>query len=397
MIAFDTDRAARLLHRLAFPRAVGSRGEALAARLVGRAMARAGRPVVRERFPVGTAARRFGVLPASIGAMALVGMGLAALPGWPEIATACFLAAGYAVNAPWIVARSPAEPRRSRVWSENLVSWPVEDAGGPSPSRVVFLAHYDSKSQRLPTGARVALVVLATSGCLVLALIGAVEAAVPGLIGVVPAAGGAALVGVAVAALMFNTSGNRSPGAIDNASGLAVMLELARSWRPRDGVPVEVAFVATGAEEVGLDGARAFLRRHEWWLRERPTLLINLESVGAGARVWLAGSNQAVAMAGRVADLLGMPTGRLRVLGAGMDHEPFAAAGLDAVSLLGDVVANSFAFHTPNDGVRLIDRDALVRAGSLASHLARAWAGRHRLDPSGADEAGPLGVTPIGA
>lgn len=102
-------------------------------------------------------------------------------------------------------------------------------------------------------------------------------------------------------------------------------------------------------------------------------------------------------MAGRVANLLGIPTGRLRVLGAGMDHEPFAAAGLDAVSLLGDVVGLSSAFHTPRDVVGLIDRDALTRAASLASHLAWAWAECHRPAPSEADDAGPLGVTSIEA
>lgn len=285
MTDFDTDRAARLLHRLAFPRAVGSRGEALAARLVERAMARAGRPADRERFPVGAPARRYGSLLALLGAMTMVGIALTVVPAWPAIAPACFLAAGYAVNAPWIVSRSLAERWRSRVWSANLASWPVEGEDGISSSRVVFLAHYDSKSQRLPTGARVASVVLATSGCLVLAMLGAVEAALPGVVGLAPMVGGAGLVVVSLVALIFNPSGNRSPGAIDNASGLAVLLELARSWRPRDGVPVEAAFVATGAEEVALDGARAFLQRHEWWIRERPTLLINLESVGAGARV----------------------------------------------------------------------------------------------------------------
>ncbi|WP_296716272.1 M28 family peptidase [Erythrobacter sp.] len=49
-------------------------------------------------------------------------------------------------------------------------------------------------------------------------------------------------------------------GAVDNASGLAVMLELAR--RLKDGPPMErdVYFLATTAEEAGLLGTRAFAR-----------------------------------------------------------------------------------------------------------------------------------------
>jgi hypothetical protein len=394
---FDADRAVRLLNRLAFPRAVGSSGEALAARLVGRAMARAGRPAVRERFPVGIAARRIGSLLTFLGSAALVGAGLLAVLRWPVIAPACFLGAGHLANAPWIVTRSLADRGRARVWSHNLVAWPVEEPGGPSPARVVFLAHHDSKSQRLPTGVRVALVVLVTAGCLVLSLLGAVEAALPGAIGGEAMAGGSGLVVLCLSGLMLNTSGNRSPGALDNASGLAVMLELARSWRPREGRPIEAVFLASGAEEVGLDGARAFLLRHEWWLRERPTLLINLESVGAGGRVLLAGAAGAVAMAERVAAGLEVPTARFRILGAGMDHEPFAAAGLDALSLLGDVVGNSAALHSPRDHGRLIDRAALARAASLASHLAWAWADRHRPGVSLSGEIGPVGVTSIGS
>lgn len=49
-------------------------------------------------------------------------------------------------------------------------------------------------------------------------------------------------------------------GAVDNASGLAVMIELAR--RLRDGAPLErdVYVLATTAEEAGLLGARAFVK-----------------------------------------------------------------------------------------------------------------------------------------
>jgi hypothetical protein len=396
---FDAERAVRLLNRLAFPRAVGTRGEALAARLVERTLARAGRPVVRERFPVGILARRFGSLLTFLIAAALVGAGLLAVLRWPVIAPACFFGAGHLANAPWLVTRSLGDRWRSRVWSDNLVAWPDEATGDSSLARVVFLAHYDSKSQRLPTGVRVALVLLVTAGCLVLSLLGAVEAAWPGAIGGEAMAGGSGLVVLCLIGLMLNASGNRSPGALDNASGLAVMLELARSWRPREGRPIEAVFLASGAEEVGLDGARAFLLRHEWWLRERPTLLINLESVGAGDQVLLAGAVEAVGMAERVAKELGLPTSRFRILGAGMDHEPFAAAGLDALSLLGDVVGNSTAMHSPRDDGRLVDRAALIRAASLASHLAWAWADRHlhRLDASLAEDSGPVGVTSTGS
>lgn len=47
-------------------------------------------------------------------------------------------------------------------------------------------------------------------------------------------------------------------GAVDNASGLAVMIELARRLKAGPPVPRDIYVLATGAEEVGLLGARAF-------------------------------------------------------------------------------------------------------------------------------------------
>jgi hypothetical protein len=79
-----------------------------------------------------------------------------------------------------------------------------------------------------------------------------------------------------------------------------------------------------------------------------------------------------------VAGELDLPHAPLRVLGAGMDHEPFAARGLPAVSILGDVVRTSFSLHSTRDDMRLIDLAALDRAGRLAEHLAWHWARLHR-------------------
>jgi hypothetical protein len=244
---------------------------------------------------------------------------------------------------------------------------------------VIFTAHYDTKSQLLPTGVRVALVTGTTGICLLLALLGLTAAA--GLHGVLPEARAWLLAGVVVACvvgLLVNVTGNRSPGAMDNGSAVGVLLELARCWRPRPEAPVEVVWVATGSEEVELDGARHLLREHGSWWQEKPTLLINLESVGAGARVYLAGEAGALRLAREAARDLKLAHASLHVLGAGMDHEPFAACGLPAVSILGDVVRKSFALHSRRDDLPLIEQPALERAGLLAAHLAWRWAALHQ-------------------
>src|SRR5207253_5625864 len=107
----------------------------------------------------------------------------------------------------------------------------------------------------------------------------------------------ASVVLILLAGLTANFTGNHSPGALDNGSAVGVLLELARSWQPQSDAPVEVVWVATGSEEVELDGARHLLRTHADWWEEKPTLLINLESVGAGSHVYLAGEPRALGLA----------------------------------------------------------------------------------------------------
>jgi len=315
----------------------------------------------------------------------------------PLLSAGCGALAVLLVNAPWrlvgpIGRRFPA--RRS---SQNLIAeLPTADWYDP-PARVVFMAHYDTKSQLLPTGVRVALVVTLTIIGLLLVLMGILVATgwslpIPGAVRWVLCGTGVAV----LSALGLNRTGNRSPGALDNGTGVGTLLELARTWRPRPDAPAEVCWVATGAEEVGLDGARDFLRRHEGWCREKPTLVINLDSVGAGDRIYLAGEPGALCLAGRVAEDLGLAWSRLRILGAGMDHEPFAARGIAAVSLLGDVVGNALALHSPRDRLELVDGSALHRAGMLAAHLGWAWAERHQAadrDVPASHDARPLLAT----
>jgi hypothetical protein len=241
------------------------------------------------------------------------------------------------------------------------------------------MAHYDTKSQLFPTAVRVAIVSAALLLCGFLTMLGlfASVGIVQSLGWAIPA-GAACMVVVLVLALIANRSGNRSPGALDNGSAVGTLLELARTWRPKSGAPVEAVWVASGSEEVDLNGARHFLQLHQSWWHEKPTLLINLESVGAGSRVYLAGEEGSVRLAQETASQLSIPHRRLRVVGATMDHEPFSARQLASLSILGDVVSNSLAMHSVRDNMTLIETSALDRAGILASRIAWRWAEIHQ-------------------
>ena len=78
-----------------------------------------------------------------------------------------------------------------------------------------------------------------------------------------------------------------SPGANDNASGISVMLEVARVTRELL-PPSEVTFVAFGAEEQGLFGSRAFAEKQKF---EGENFVLNLDMVGAGKQAFIVEGN----------------------------------------------------------------------------------------------------------
>jgi hypothetical protein len=363
---------------LCFPRRVGSAGEWRAARYITRQFEVLGLSWWRERFTVSFFPAEVASRVVFLACSLLVGVAALLIASCPLLAAAAAGGAALLVNAPWRVQRFLGRGWPPHVTSENLFA-SLPKTAKDAPVRVIFLAHYDTKSQVFPTGIRVLLVTLAAGACALLTAVSvAATLGFPALLGEAGPWWLAAAALVCLAGLVLNFTGNRCPGALDNGSAVGTLLELARTWRPEPDAPAEVVWVATGSEEVELDGARHLLEARASWWQDRPTLVINLESVGAGVRVLLAGEPSALRLARETADGLGMEHAPLSVLGAGMDHEPFAARGLPAVSILGDVVRKSFAMHSRRDNLGIIERPALERAGRLAAALAWRWARLHQ-------------------
>ena len=76
-----------------------------------------------------------------------------------------------------------------------------------------------------------------------------------------------------------------SPGANDNSSGVLVLLELARRFSEDKPQYANVKLLATGAEEAGFFGIKAFLRILKKQKANRP-YFINVDSVGGGVLFW---------------------------------------------------------------------------------------------------------------
>jgi len=79
------------------------------------------------------------------------------------------------------------------------------------------------------------------------------------------------------------------PGANDNLSGVAVVLELARALQERPVRGVRVLLVSTGSEESFMEGMRGFARRHFGSLPRETTEVICLDSVGSPELILIEG------------------------------------------------------------------------------------------------------------
>jgi Zn-dependent M28 family amino/carboxypeptidase len=154
------------------------------------------------------------------------------------------------------------------------------------------------------------------------------------------------------------------PGANDNGSGTATVLELARYFAQRD-YPYTLYFVAFGAEEIGLRGSRHFVDALPQATRERLRAMINVDMVGVGDEERLSGAQELVDVASEVADALGgvRYTTSTSGAGGGSDHASFARAGVPVLFIYR---SNDPNYHSPRDRAEFVDADALALAGRLA-------------------------------
>ena len=155
-------------------------------------------------------------------------------------------------------------------------------------------------------------------------------------------------------------------GANDNASGVAVLLEIARSWQEQGYVPKRtVLFAAWDAEEIGLLGSRYYVNQPRYPL-ENTIGMIQLDMVGAGAEFLSVGgqedfASQILATADTLGiDAVGSELGR-------SDHIPFWQAGVPACLMIwwDDTTYNHI--HRTNDTPSIIELERLEAVAQISN------------------------------
>lgn len=156
-------------------------------------------------------------------------------------------------------------------------------------------------------------------------------------------------------------------GANDNASGVAVLLEIARAWHEQGYVPRRtVLFAAWDAEEMGLLGARHYVSWPRYPLSETVGML-QLDMVAAGGEILHVDGDETLgARLQAIAGAIGVDT-RLTHDGRS-DHAPFWQAGVPADLLIWsfDSQDDNVYYHQPLDTVDRVDPDKVDRVGQIA-------------------------------
>ncbi|MHA2182432.1 MAG: M28 family metallopeptidase, partial [Promethearchaeota archaeon] len=79
--------------------------------------------------------------------------------------------------------------------------------------------------------------------------------------------------------LLFLNTNNNSPGALDNATGMAIVFELSKHFQQNPTKNFNLWFCQFSAEELGTMGSRIFVNNHESKLIKGKTFQINLEMI----------------------------------------------------------------------------------------------------------------------
>lgn len=376
---FDANRAKRIVESISFPRLPGSEGEERAKELIIGILKDSGYIPEIEDF-------QFSILPAEFFLkLSQVMIGLLC-------ASALFLFNDYrvwsfliAIVLIFIITKSTGwsgfieslfDIQFFRIKSSNIFFKKVLHKDYPD---IIFLAHHDSKSQTYPIIFRIILniigiffvvfsIMLIIIGLIFNLILPVPVLLISGFFSVVP-----------FLLLVFNFTQNKSPGSMDNASGVAIVLELARILKDWEG-RANLYFLLTGAEELGLAGAIRFIQKHEKEFLKDKSFFINFDGIGREgeliitARYGIPPFCSSTKLRSHLHSILNKNGIKYRdaylPVGAGLDSIPIGYRGYEAITLSWGGIKNVGRFvHSKHDTISNISEHTIKITGKVAVEL----------------------------
>lgn len=165
-----------------------------------------------------------------------------------------------------------------------------------------------------------------------------------------------------------NKNGTYNPGALDNASGTAVMMEIARVLKEGKYKPKKsIVFITFNGEEEGLYGSQHYANYPVYPLNKDKTVMINLDMVGSKTVMPLtllsfdSTNTKLREEFYRYSKALGIDS--VQEAGQGSDHYPFGAKGIESLCLINMDLRNGY--HTPNDTIDKVDKERIAEIARL--------------------------------
>lgn len=165
-----------------------------------------------------------------------------------------------------------------------------------------------------------------------------------------------------------NKNGTYNPGALDNASGTAVMMEIARVLKEGKYEPKKsILFIAFNGEEEGLYGSDHYVNNRLYPLNRDKTVMINLDMVGSKTEMpltlWSFDSINIKLREEFYRYSKELKIESVQEVGGGSDHFSFGTKGIDTVCLINKDFKNGY--HTPDDTIDKVDEKRIAEIAKL--------------------------------
>ncbi len=272
--------------------------------------------------------------------------------------------AALGLTARWLLRRGVLTAPLLRRGGVNL-----EATRGGSAPRIWLCAHLDSKSQPVPTLVRSAGIAITLAGALAtsaLALVSALGArpnpiawalaAIVTLVGAIP--------------VVHSTVGTRSPGALDNASGVATVIAAAGEMTSTS----DVGVLITDAEELGLAGSRAW--SEEGRTGAEGSVVLNCDGVDDAGEITVMYSGvrpvEVLEAVGQAAATSGIACTRRRLLlGILTDSAAFSEAGMPSVTFSRGTWRTLGRVHSRRDDLAHLAGTGIAETAALMAATVR--------------------------
>ncbi|MGD9202009.1 MAG: M28 family peptidase [Chitinispirillia bacterium] len=377
---FSKEKAYHHLASLAYPRGVGSPGEERARKYINRLLELYGITVKNQDFCFSKIIDYLTrILPFLAG---LCLWGITVLFPFQSWIPVCLL--GSIIIILSILSFLPIQIGRlhkinAKIKSSNIIGF-IPSLSEPK-RHIVFIAHYDSKSQTLPIAIRTFCISLLILSLLLIMFSHLFSYFFPiyPFFHVNRLSGFLSLLSGLL--LFTNFTRNLSPGVADNASGVSIVLELARIFSKNPLGNTQITLLFTCAEEYGMAGAFFYVENNP--VSKLNTSFINIDGVGDSSPIGIVRARKSLfSSTGKrlfneivqTADLLFLPFVPLKTLiGIGFDHIPIASRGFNVVTLCSYSIQMVLRIHSKRDLIDYVCVNSLDNIGRLCEKYAREW------------------------